>query len=78
MKHYKVNSPHLKNIRPDTGSFREHFRRNAGKLLSIFNNLGGDSILIAPNPPVKNGEFDYNSDRLYRDLAINRALLPKF
>lgn len=65
-----VNSPHLKNIRPDTGSFREHFRRNAGKLLSIFNNLGGDSILISPNPPVKNGEFDYNSDRLYRCSSI--------
>jgi len=65
-----VNSPHLKNIRPDTGSFREHFRRNAGKLLSIFKNLGGDSILIAPNPPVKNGDFDYNSDRLYRCSSI--------
>ena len=68
----KVNSPHLKNIRPDTGSFREHFRRNAGKVLSIFKNLGGDSILIAPNPPIKNDDFDFNSNRLYRDWTINR------
>jgi len=65
-----VNSPHLKNIRPDTGSFREHFRRNAGKLLSIFKNLGGDSILIAPNPPIKNDDFDFNSNRLYRCSSI--------
>jgi len=77
-----VNSPHLKNIRPDTGSFREHFRRNAGKVLSIFKNLGGDSILIAPNPPFKNDDFDFNSNRLYRDWTINRwfisnKLLPE-
>merc|ERR1711990_1199458 len=65
-----VNSPHLKNIRPDTGSFREHFRRNAGKLLSIFKNLGGDSILIAPNPPFKSDDFDFNSNRLYRCSSI--------
>ena len=82
LERQKVNSPHLKNIRPDTGSFREHFRRNAGKVLSIFKNLGGDSILIAPNPPFKNDDFDFNSNRLYRDWTINRwfisnKLLPE-
>merc|ERR1711990_269160 len=72
-----VNSPHLKNIRPDTGSFREHFRRNGGKLLSIFKNLGGDSILIAPNPPFKNDDFDFNSNRLYRDGTINKWFITR-
>ena len=77
LERQKVNSPHLKNIRPDTGSFREHFRRNAGKLLSIFKNLGGDSILIAPNPPFKNDDFDFNSNRLYRDWTINRWFITR-
>lgn len=67
-----IDSPHLKSIRPDTYSFREHFEKgNFAGTYRTFHNLGGDSLLIAPCP--EKDEFESNIN-LYRYSSIGPFL----
>merc|ERR1711893_452123 len=57
-----VDSPHLSGIKADMYTFGEHFRKvPRGQVYATFNNLGGDSTLIAPVPLNNEPEYRYSS-----------------
>lgn len=68
-----INSPWLR-VAPDRISFREHFDQAGPGDVLVFENLGGDAILIVPGPTKEDDNFSHIASFVHsanRDLQHN-------